>query len=96
MTILGTALEFDSELKHFEDHVAVQIVRRSHGEDSEPLGETEPVVKSSPKFSIYLLKEQSSSGRYHLSVELQVSDLCYFLDCTDDPQVCHKTKYSYG
>ena len=34
---LGTVVEFGSELKRFEqfeDHVTVQIVRRSHGEES--------------------------------------------------------------
>ena len=34
---LGTVVEFGSELKgfeQFEDHVTVQIVRRSHGEES--------------------------------------------------------------
>jgi 2-polyprenyl-6-methoxyphenol hydroxylase-like FAD-dependent oxidoreductase len=39
---LGTVVEFGSELKgfeQFEDHVTVQIVRRSHGEES--LEETE-------------------------------------------------------
>ena len=34
---MGTVVEFGSELKgfeRFEDHVTVQIVRRSHGEES--------------------------------------------------------------
>ena len=31
---MGTVVEFGSELKGFEDHVTVQIVRRSHGEES--------------------------------------------------------------
>jgi hypothetical protein len=34
---MGTVVEFGSELKgfeQFEDHVTVQIVRRSHGEES--------------------------------------------------------------
>ena len=34
---MGTVVEFGSELKgfeQFEDHVVVQIVRRSHGEES--------------------------------------------------------------
>jgi 2-polyprenyl-6-methoxyphenol hydroxylase-like FAD-dependent oxidoreductase len=34
---MGTVVEFGSELRgleQFEDHVAVQIVRRSHGEES--------------------------------------------------------------
>ena len=34
---MGTVVEFGSELKgfeQFEDHVAVQIVHRSHGEES--------------------------------------------------------------
>ena len=53
----------------------------------------QPVAKSSPNFSIHLLREQTYS--LETSFGCLSTELCHFFTRADDP-CSHKTKYPYG